>query len=83
MAGGWWLVAGGWWLVAGGWWLVAGGWWLVAGEVVDFCYPARRELGRFAVEDPIPELVDGVMTFWAVSWGEAFPCGFVLVVVLA
>jgi hypothetical protein len=62
---------------------VAGGWWLVAGEVVDFCYPAWRELGRFAVEDPIPELVDGVMTFWAVSWGVAFPCGFVLVVVLA
>jgi len=76
-------VAGGWWLVAGGWWLVAGGWWLVAGEVVDFCYPARRELGRFAVEDPVSELVDGVMTFGAVSWGVAFPCGFVLVVVLA
>jgi hypothetical protein len=56
------------------------GWWLVAGEVVDFCYPAWREFGRFAVEDPIPELVDGVMTFWAVSWGEAFPVFSKLVV---
>ena len=59
---------------------MAGGWWLVAGEVVDFCYPARRELGRFAVEDPVSELVDGVMTFWAVSWGEAFPVFSKLVV---
>ena len=52
----------------------------MAGEIVDFCYPARRELGRFAVEDPIPELLNGVMTFGALSWGVAFPVFSKLVV---
>jgi hypothetical protein len=73
VAGGWWLVAGGWWLVAGGWWLVAGGWWLVAGEVVDICYPAWRELGRFAVKDPPSKVSEGVTKFWGLSWGKVFP----------
>jgi hypothetical protein len=68
--------------VAGGWWLVAGGWWLVAGEVVDLTYPAWRELGRFAVEDPISKVAEGVITFLAVSWGEAFPDNLVTSVFL-
>ena len=62
--------------------LVAGGWWLVAGEVVDLTYPALRELGRFAVEDPISKVAEGAITFRAVSWGEDFPCaGLILFVV--
>jgi hypothetical protein len=56
-----------------GWWLVAGGWWLVAGKVVDLAYPAWREFGRFAVDNPPSKFSEGIMTFWALSWGVAFP----------
>ena len=53
-------------------------------EIVDLSYPALREFGRFAVEDPPSEVSEGLKRFGTLLWGAAFPSrGFVLVVVLA
>lgn len=41
------------------------GWWLVAGEVVDFGYPAFRELLIVAVEHPPTKSLEGMMTLLA------------------